>query len=219
MSGLTLTGFADSGYTRAVRMALAEKEANYAYVEVDPFTREGQVALAGQHPFGRVPVLRHREVSLYETVAVLGYVDDAFDGPSLFPKGAAARARVLQVESIADAYLYWPLVRQVFSHGVYRPQFGQAADLAEVTEGLAAAGPVLDALEALAAAGPVLSGRDVTRADCHLAPMIDAFAALPEARAMLAQRRALDAWFFAISECPSFVATRPAILTALEQVG
>ena len=214
MTALTLTGFADSVYTRAVRMALAEKGQDHAYVEVNPFTPEGQTALAGQHPFGRVPVLRHGEVSVYETVAILGYLDDAFEGPSLFPEGAEARAQVLQVESIADAYLYWPLVRQVFSHGVYRPQFGEPGDPVEVEQGLAAAGPVLDALEALAGAGPVLSGRDVTRADCHLAPMIDAFAALPQARALLDQRTALSGWFSAISARPAFTATRPAVLAA-----
>lgn len=218
MTALTLTGFADSVYTRAARMALAEKRLSYGYVEVNPFTPEGQAALAGHHPFGRVPVLQHREVTLFETVAILSYLDEGFDGPSLFPDNAVARARVLQVESIVDAYLYWPLVRQVFSHGVYRPHSGEAGDPAEVAEGLAAAGPVLDALEALAGTGSVLTGRAVTRADCHLAPMIDAFAALPDARKMLDQRTALSGWFFSVSRRPSFLTTRPAIFAALEGV-
>ena len=216
MTALTLTGFADSVYTRAVRMALAETGLSYAYVEVNPFTPEGQAALAGQHPFGRVPVLRHGEFSLYETVAILGYLDDAFDGPNLLPEGAAARAQVLQVESIVDAYLYWPLVRQVFSHGVYRPHLGEAGDPTEIAEGLAVAAPVLDALEALAGEGRVLSGHEVTRADCHLAPMIDAFASLPAAREMLDQRTALSGWFSSISTRSTFLATRPAIFAALE---
>lgn len=216
MTALTLTGFADSVYTRAVRMALAEKGLDHAYAEVNPFTPEGQAALAGHHPFGRVPVLRHGEVSLYETVAILSYLDDAFEGPSLFPEGAAARAQALQVESIVDAYLYWPLVRQVFSHGVYRPHHGEAGDPTEVAAGLAAAGPVLDALEAVAGEGRVLSGGEITRADCHLAPMIDAFAALPAAREMLDQRTALSGWFSSVSERDSFRTTRPALFAALE---
>lgn len=216
MTALTLTGFADSVYTRAVRMALAETGMDHAYVEVNPFAPGGRAALAGRHPFGRVPVLQHGDFSLYETVAILGYLDDAFEGPSLFPEGAAARAQILQIESTVDAYLYWPLVRQVFSHGVYRPHHGEEGDPTEVAEGLAAAGPVLDALEAVVGEGRVLSGGEITRADCHLAPMIDAFAALPAAREMLDQRTALSGWFFAVSGRASFRATRPAIFAALE---
>ena len=103
MSDLHLTGFADSVYTRAVRICLAEKGVSYEYVEVNPFSEEGQTALAGQHPFGRVPVLRHAGFELYETVAILGYLDEVFEGPKLIPDDAKARARMRQVMSITDA--------------------------------------------------------------------------------------------------------------------
>ena len=55
-----------------------------------------------------------------------------------------------QIIGIVDSYGYWPMVRQVFSHRVFRPPLGQPADEAEVERGLAGAAKVLAALEALA---------------------------------------------------------------------
>ena len=213
MSDLHLIGFADSVYTRAVRMALAEKDQPYTYAEVNPFAEEGQTALAGHHAFGRVPVLRRGSFELYETVAILGYLDDAFEEARLLPQNAEARARMRQVMSIVDAYVYWPLVRQVFSHGYYRPAIGAAADKDVLAEGLAQAPAVLNALEALAATGLVLTGQKITQADCHLFPMIDAFACVPEAQDMLSNCAHLQDWFTAVSARPSTSETRPPILS------
>lgn len=212
MIGLRLTGFSDSVYTRAVRIALGEKALQCEVAEANPFTDQGKTALAGHHPFCRVPVLQHYAFELYETAAILGYLDDAFDTPSLLPNGAKARARMRQVMGIADAYAYWPLVRQVFSHGVYRPLIGEAADTATLAEGLTAAPRVLDALEEIAGGGLILNGRDITQADCLLLPMIDCFACLPEARTMLAVRPALTHWHSAVSGRPAAQSTRPGYL-------
>lgn len=212
MSDLHLTGFVDSVYTRAVRMALAEKGLRCEYAEVNPFSEDGQAALAGHHAFGRVPVLRHESFELYETVAILGYLDDAFERSTLIPADAEARARMRQVMSISDAYVYWPLVRQVFSHGFYQPALGLDGEPGILAEGMARSAPVLDALEAIAATGAVLTGREVTQADCLLLPMIDAFACVPEAREMLEERARLYDWFNIVSERASANGTRPPIM-------
>lgn len=212
MSDLHLTGFVDSVYTRALRMALAEKDLSCEYAEVNPFSEDGQAALAGHHAFGRVPVLRHESFELYETVAILGYLDDAFERSTLSPADAEARARMRQVMSIADAYVYWPLVRQVFSHGYYQPAIGMDGEPGVLAEGMARSAPVLDALESIAATGVVLTGRAVTQADCLLLPMIDAFACVPEARELLAERASLYDWFTTISKRASAEETRPPIM-------
>ena len=84
-----LTGYRFSVFTRAARIALAEKGVGFDYVEHDPFAG----GAVGPHPFGRVPVLRHGDFEIYETAAIIGYVDDGFDGPGLMPEGARAVAR------------------------------------------------------------------------------------------------------------------------------
>lgn len=195
MSNLTLYGFQPSVYTRVIRLVLAEKGLKYDYHEVNPFDPDAKDEQRTPHPFIRVPLLEHRGVRIYETVAIARYLDAAFPEPSLTPDGPLALARMAQVISIVDAYGYWPLVRQVFNQAVFRPADGLESDAAELGAGLVAAEGVLDALETVALEGCVLTGDTPTLADCHLAPMIAAFAAAPEGRAALARHPALSMWW------------------------
>ncbi|MEQ8898340.1 MAG: glutathione S-transferase family protein [Roseovarius sp.] len=194
MSDLRLTGYHLSVYTRAARMALVAKGVAYGNEEIDPFDEACAVRLRGLHPFGRVPVLEHGGFRLYETQAILDYVDGAFDGPGLVPDAPQARARMRQVMGIADCYLYWPLVRQVFSHRVFRPLIGADTDEAVVDAGLGKAGPVLDALEEIAGEGLALVPGEMRLETCLLWPMLDYFRMAPQGAEMLAARRALSDW-------------------------
>lgn len=218
MNPLILTGFAHSVYTRAVRLALYEKGLEFTDNEVNPFEPEDLDALRPLHPFGRVPVLQHGDTKVYETVAILAYLDEMCGGISLTPDAPLARVRMVQVQGIVDNYVYQPLVRKVFSHGVYRPQMGQEADSQAVSDGLDAAPAVLDALEDIASEGFVLQGKSVTRADCHLAPMLDYFALYPAGKQMLDARPALLAWFDRFASRPSFAATRPSFVSELDPI-
>lgn len=214
MSELELHGFGPSVYAWIVRLTLREKGLSFTWREVDPFSAlpPGYLAL---HPFGRVPVLVHDGFTLYETAAITRYLDEGFPGPSLQPADARARARMQQVIAIVDSYAYWPLVRQVFSHGAYLPRLGRQPDPAQYQAGLEAAPRVLAALEALAAGEPgdpvgdALLGGATSLADLHLAPMIAYFAATGDGAALLAGHRRLDGWFRAFARRPAFAATHP----------
>lgn len=197
-----LTGFRHSVYTRAARIALAEKGVAYGYSEHDPF----QPGARGPHPFGRVPVLRHGAFALYETSAITAYVDARFDGPALMPAAPEAAARAVQVIGMVDAYAYWPLVRQVYSHAVFRPAMGEPASDKVLTEGLEQAPRVLAAFEDVAAEALVL-GETFSRADCHLAPMIAAFSAAPQGAALLEGFPALSYWWAGVVGRASVIAT------------
>lgn len=205
MADLRLTGYGPSVYSRTVRIALYELGQPFDWVEADPFDDEGRAALRGLHPFARVPVLQHGAVTVYETRAILAYLVARFRPGEVLRPLAAARA--VQVQGIVDAYGYWPLVRQVYSHGVFRPASGEPHDERKVTAGLAAAVPVLDALETIAREGLVLTGDECGPADWHLAPVIDAFAQVPAAAAMLAERPGLATWFAAVAARASMAAT------------
>lgn len=206
MTALTLQGFGPSVYTRVIRLVLAEKALEYRYEEIDPFEDEPASALSW-HPFGRVPVLDHDGFRLYESAAIARYLDAAFPARSLVLTEPQAAGRMSQVIGIVDAYGYRPLVRQVFAQRVYAPAHGLVGDEAEIALGLDAAGPVLDAFEAIAVEGLVLTGARATLADCHLAPMIAAFAAAPEGSAALAARPALRSWWRHWAARPSMRAT------------
>ncbi|MDF2231088.1 glutathione S-transferase family protein [Albimonas sp. CAU 1670] len=204
---VTLHGYQHSIYSWAVRLALSEKGVDWDWAEVDPFAEPERAAR--RHPFAKVPVLVHGAFSVFETVAILQYVDEAFDGPALQPTEPQARARMRQVQAIADAYAYWPMVRLLYAQRVFRPRHGEEVDRAIARDGLSQSRPVLDALEALTGEGPYFGGETPTLADLHLAPIVAAFAEAPEGGALLAGRRRLKAWLAAMQARPAFVATRP----------
>lgn len=189
-----LHGYRYSVYNRIARLALLLKKVEHETIEVSPFAELSDAYLR-LHPFGRVPVLTHGAFKLFETSAITRYIDRAFTGRSLQPASAAALARMDQVISVIDAYAYWPMVRQVSSHAFFRPSFGEPSSREEVDAGLEASGKVLSFLDSVAGEGVVLSGRDVTLADCHLAPMMDYFVRAEEGKAALSSHPALQRWW------------------------
>jgi glutathione S-transferase len=205
MPDLRLTGYGPSVYSRAVRIALHELGRAYEWTEADPFEPEGRAALAGLHPFARVPVLCHGDIVIYETRAILTYLDETFRPDR--PRDPLMAARTAQVQGLVDAYGYWPLVRQVYSHGAFRPAHGEPHDPSEAAKGLEASGPVLDALNVIAGEGTVLNRCDIGQADWHLAPMLDAFRQVAVGAAALRQRPALSAWFEGMAARDSMRAT------------
>lgn len=203
-----LHGYRYSVYNRIARLALLLKGVAHETIEVDPFAElpEGSLKL---HPFGRVPVLTHGAFTLFETGAITRYVDRAFEGAPLQPEGAAALARMDQAIGAIDAYGYWPMVRQVASHGFFRPLLGEPSSLEQVEAGLDASRKVLAFLDGVAAEGLVLNGRDLTLADCHLAPMMDYFVRAGAGKAALAPHRALQGWWNRVSGLDVLEATDP----------
>jgi glutathione S-transferase len=206
---LFLHGYRYSVYNRIARLTLEEKGVAHERIEVNPFAADRPVEYLALHPFGRVPTLVQDGFVLYETGAITRYIDRAFPGPALQPAEPKALARMDQIIGVVDSYAYWPLVRQVFSHDVFRPRMGNAGDQAEVQRGLEAAGKVLDALEALAATDAWLVGPSISLADFHLGAMVAYFALSPRGAALLADRPKLAAWWAHLESRPSMATTEP----------
>jgi glutathione S-transferase len=188
-----LWGYRHSVYSWIARATLCAKGVAYDWTEVNPFSGDQPEEWKVLHPFGKVPVLQHDGFSLYETAAIARYVDEAFNGPLLQPIDLQARACMTQIVSIADSYVYWPLVRQVFSHRVFRPAVGVSVDENEARQGLEPASRILLALDALAGQ-PFLTGASLSLADLHLAPMLAYFAMAPEGRALLSRHERIETW-------------------------
>lgn len=208
---LFLHGYRYSVYTRIARLALAEKGVTYEQVEVNPFASDCPADYLALHPFRRVPTLVHDGFALYETGAIVRYVDRAFRGPALQPDRPAALARMDQIIGVVDSYGYWPMVRQVFVHDVFRPRLGGDVDMAERDRGLEAAGRVLDALEGLASDQPWLAGNEISLADFHLGAMAAYFVLSPGGAAALAARPRLAAWWRRFGARSSLAATDPGV--------
>jgi glutathione S-transferase len=203
-----LHGYRYSVYNRIARLALLSKNVEHHTIEVNPFAELSEAYLR-LHPFGRVPVLTHGAFKLFETSAITRYVDRAFTGRSLQPESAPALARMDQVISVIDAYAYWPMVRQVSSHAFFRPFFGEPSSREEIDTGLEASAKILAFLDGVAGEGIVLSGRDITLADFHLAPMMDYFVRAEQGKAALSSHLALQKWWDRMSALDAVKATDP----------
>src|SRR5262245_47291063 len=201
-----LHGYQYSVYSWIARLGLHEKGVAYSWVEVDPFAEKVPASYLATHPFKRVPALVHGEFVVYETGAITRYVDEAFEGPKLQRTDPRERARCNQIISIVDSYAYWPLVRQVFSHSVFRPLMRRPVDDKEIRRGLDAAARVFAALEKLAGEGQYLCGSDLSLADIHLAPMIGYFVLASEGRRLFEKHLRLRNWWLG---CPREPPTWP----------
>ncbi|MCU9838636.1 glutathione S-transferase family protein [Ruegeria sp. WL0004] len=201
-----LTGYSHSIYTRIIRLILLEKGISFDYVEHDPFAQDA----LGPHPFGRVPFLCHGDFAIYETAAISAYLDAAFDGTPMMPDSPQAAARAIQVVCVADAYAYWPLVRQIYEHAVFRPTYCEPSDPTEVQDGLRRTPKVLAALDEIAREGLVLS-QGFGRAECHLAPMIAALVQAPEGADLLARYPDLYEWWQRTALRPSMRETETSL--------
>lgn len=191
----TLHGLPRSVYTRIARLALEEKSVPYELEEMEIFGPAGVPAAHLQrHPFGRIPVLTHGDLTLYETAAICRYVDEAFTGPPLQPASPAGRARMAQVIGVLDSYAYRPMVWGVFVQRVRIPLNGGAADEALVASSLAQARTALGALARIMGRSPWLAGEALSLADLHAYPMLRYFSLAPEGAAAIAENPTLADW-------------------------
>ena len=74
MPELQIIGGPQSNYVRVARIASAEKGVPYTLIPVMPHTPEVDAI----HPFGKIPVMRHGDVTLGESRAICFYIDHAF---------------------------------------------------------------------------------------------------------------------------------------------
>ena len=212
--GVTLYGYRYSVYLRIARLVLLEKGVPWDHVEIDPFADTIPADYLALHPFGRVPTLVHDGFVLYETTAITRYVDDALPGRPLQPSDARRRARMNQIIAVADAYGYWPMVRQVFVQRVFNQARGSKTDEAVLAEGLLASRRVLAAVEDMATGGEFLVGDALSLADLHLGAMMAYFAAAEEGAAELRGFPKLNAWWQALKDRESFALTEPGLPSA-----
>lgn len=204
-----LYGAPYSVYTRSARLALIEKGVDYRLEMVDV---HGPGGMPPEHlqrqPFGKIPVLDHDGFQLYETGAILRYVDEVFPGLALQPVDARHRARMSQAISICDSYLYGHGVWGIFVERVSKPKRGMAADEQKVQASLPKAAACHAAFAGLLGDQTYLCGDALSLADLHAAPMLACLAMTEEGRAMMAAHPKLEAWWQRMAARPAMQQTR-----------
>ena len=206
---LTLYGYHYSVYCWTVRLVLAEKSiADARWIEINPFS--DNAAATNPHPFNRVPFCVEGDLELFETRAITQYLDDRYPiQGALQSTNATARARMQQLLSITDNYVYPALVRGVFEQEIVVPKWGLPAQPGVLQQALTESAQVLTILEGLVAGANLVSEDRVTLADLQLVPMIDYFSQAPSGATMLRDFPKLDAWWRHWRQRPSVRATDP----------
>ena len=199
-AGVTVLGARYSVYVRAVLMALESKRVPYRLEPVDIFAQDETVeAYRKLHPFGRIPAFRHGAFALFETAAINRYIDEAFTGPPLQPATAQARARMVQIMSVTDAYGYRPLVWDIYVERVSNPQEGKPVNEALIAAALPKARLYVQALCDLMGGKLFLADETPTLADFHAAPVFGYFLEAAEGLRMLEDYPSLMNWWKRIS--------------------
>ena len=201
-------GAAYSVYVRTVRLTLAEKDVPYKLVEIDVFGESGPPPdYFARHPFGRIPAFEHDGFQLYETDAIVRYIDESFEGPSLIPDTSRSRARMTQAMGILDCYAYPSMVWGVFFEQISAPREGQEPNPVKLEAAIKRSRTCLQALESLPSDGPFLVGSKLCLADLLAAPMFDYFNLAPQGRDLLAKQPRLTSWWQRMRVRPSMAAT------------
>ncbi len=204
---VTLLGDPRSTYTRTVRMALAEKAIAYTMQACGPHTPD----ILAVHPFGRIPALRDGDIALFESEAIVNYLDECFEtGTTLRPGSIIERTRALQWTSAINSYLYDTMVRRYVLQIIFPKGEGGKPDRAVIDKALAEMPAQLAALDTAYTGREYLAGSTVSLADLLLAPILAYVAAMPEGRTMMQPYANVTRAHATMVQRPSFTATQPA---------
>jgi glutathione S-transferase len=202
---VTLLGDPRSTYTRTARMGLAEKGVKYTMEQAGPHTPE----ILAVQPFGRIPAFRDGDLALFETSAILRYVDDAFDGPPLLPWTIRDRARCEQWVSAINAYCYDVMIRRYVLQYVFPRGADGNPDRAIIDAALAEIPGQLAIFDRAYGDRDFLVGNALCIADLFLAPILAYVEAMPEGGPLLAAVPNVRRAQAMIRGRPSFTETEP----------
>src|SRR5712671_669707 len=175
-----------SPFGRAVLSMLEEKGARYSFSPLAPGGLRSPEHLA-RHPFGRVPVLEHDGFLLYETQAILRYLDRVLPNPALTPADPKRAARMDQVMNVNDWYLFQGVANVIVFHRVVGPRvLGIAPDEAAIEAAMPKARAVFEELARLLSDQPFFADDAISLADLLVAPQLSLFTPTPEWPALVA---------------------------------
>jgi glutathione S-transferase len=198
MATLKIHGLSPSTFTRTVRLACHEKGVDYEMVDAMPNT------IGGLNPFGKIPAITHGELTLYESIAILRYLERVFPGPKLWPDDVAAAAVCDQwASAVADS-----LVNAALRYFAARAGFLPVpAEMAQ--KYLAKTADVLPVFDRQLGQHRFLAGDSLTVADLYLYPLYAYFPDVTELKAIADQAPNVNRWAREMAGRPSAVATEP----------
>jgi glutathione S-transferase len=208
MTDIVVYGVPGSPYLRSALLGLHEKAASYrlAVLALGNGGVRSEDHLQ-RHPFGRIPVLEHGDFRLYETQAILRYLDAVLPGPVLQPQDPRAAARMNQIAGIVDWYVFPYISVGITAERFMSQRFwNRPADEANIAQAMPRARICVRELERLLGSSEFLTGDTLSIADLMVAPHLLFFRGTPEAEQLM-RGTSLDAWLKRMQARPSMQAT------------
>ena len=209
MANPIVYGPASSTYVWSARLALAEKGVTHELVEV-PFDAYGEESHLSRHPFAKVPAFEHDGFALYETQAIMRYVDERFAGTPLQPEDVHEWSRMNQIIGIIDAYAWPSIAGTILFNRVLVPRIlGGAPDEAAIEGALPRARLCLSEIDRLMEDHRFLTGDHVSLADLMVIPLLYFFGNVPDGRGPMGEHPKLQDWVTRMQLRQSFQVTKP----------
>lgn len=205
MAELQIIGGPASNFVWVTRIACMEKGVPYVHVSAMPHTQEVDAI----HPFGKIPAMRHGDVTLCKSRAICTYIDRAFDGPPLTSRDPVVAAQIEQWISIVCTHLDPLWLRQYVAANIFPGTADGSPDRTRIDAALPKMAPQFDVMDRAVAKTGHLVGSAFTLADAYLTPILFYMNKMPESRALLAKRANLKAYFDRHIERESVRATTP----------
>ncbi|MEU4343916.1 glutathione S-transferase N-terminal domain-containing protein [Nocardia sp. NPDC023852] len=206
-------GTATSACTHKVLMVLAEKDHQAELIEVSvlkghdksPEHRERQ-------PFGEIPVLEDDGFLLYESRAIIRYLDQRLLGPALTPDNLQLRGLMEQWISIEQSYVsgpVWELVRggpvyEIIRESPAAPLLPPPPDQDAIVAARAALATPFDVADATLARQEFLAGPEFSLAEVTWLPYLQYLVASNGAD-LIDARPNLARWWREISGRPTWL--------------
>ncbi|HEV2703577.1 MAG TPA: glutathione S-transferase family protein [Steroidobacteraceae bacterium] len=196
-----------SPFARSVMATLEEKRVPWRLAPLTPQKLREPAHLA-RNPFGRMPAVEHGDFTLYETQAIVRYIDRVWPQPALTPKDLRAAAQMDQAMNVSDWYLFQGCGNVIGFQRVVAPALlGTTPDEAAIAAAMPHARKVFAELSRLLGDKQYFAGDQLSLAEMMLIPQVDFLHQTPEWAELTAKLSNLVAWFDRASARPSFKAT------------
>ncbi|MGH6894530.1 MAG: glutathione S-transferase family protein [Dongiaceae bacterium] len=210
MSIVEIIGLDASTFVRTALMACAEKGIEHRLVP-GPLAKGDLKSpeFLALNPYGRMPVMRHGNLLLFETSAILRYLEDRFGGRRLIPTNPEQAALAEQWTSAIGFSGYRNLVIGYLFHYIFPKGADGAPDRAAIEGGLPAMRRELEILNGGLAQGTFFCGSEPTMPDLFLVPILDYVRRMPEGTQAMAERPGLLRLMSAFEDRESYRTTIP----------
>lgn len=189
MADLEIYGGAASNYVWVCRIACVEKRVPHKHIHIRPHTPEVDAI----HPLGKIPVMRHGDVTLAESRAICGYLERMFDGPPLIPADPIKAAQVEQWVSLVNTAIDPVWVRQYLASYIRMGTLQDNPDRARIDAAVAVMEKQFPIIEDAVKSGYFV-GNSFTLADINFIPILSYMPLFPEGAALLGKHKKLKAY-------------------------